>query len=408
MKILLVNKYFYLKGGSETAFFDTAQILAENGHQVIFFSMHHPQNEATPYAPYFINQIDYDSPLPLYKKIKSAAGILHSREAKFKINQLIEVEKPDIVHLHNIHSQISPSILIPLKKHQLPVVMTLHDYKMVCPAYTLWIRGRVCEKCAGGRFYQCILNKCIKNSFAKSLVAAAEMYLHHRLQHIYQGIDAFISPSHFLRSKLTDMGFQGKLYHLPNPVFPPPPSGGKPERKPLVIYTGRLSREKGLGTLLSAFKSMDISGLIIGEGDQKAMLKQRIEREGIQNIKLCGYTTKPEMQRIRERASLVAVPSEWYENCPYAVTEAFAAGKPVAGSHIGGIPELIEEEKTGMTFPPGDCQALQKILEELQLKPEKFRQMGKNAERFAENHLNPQRYYEKLMNIYERAVKEHA
>ncbi len=407
MKVLLVNKFFFPKGGAETNFFDTARILQQNGHAVMYFSMQHPQNTACRYSRYFIRRIDYDKDLSLREKIIAAGKIIYSHEAQHKLATLLQHEKPDIVHLHNIHSQISPSILKPIIRFNLPVAMTLHDYKMVCPVYTLLSRDKKCEKCTGGRFYQCIKNKCAKSSYAKSLLAAMEMYVHHSLWHIYNRIDTYISPSLFLKNKLHAMGFSSPIYHLPNPALNTgksiPPS--EPER--LVVYTGRLSYEKGLHTLLSAAKSVESQFLIIGEGNQKKALQHRIDKERITNVTLCGYMEKHQVHQIIQRASLVVVPSEWYENCPYAVIEAFAAGKPVIGSHIGGIPELVRNGYNGLTCPPGNAAALADALKEVIRHPDKARKMGQAAKKFAETILHPRRYYAGLMKIYHRTVHDH-
>jgi glycosyltransferase involved in cell wall biosynthesis len=243
MKILLVNKFFFLKGGAEVSFFNTAELLEKMGHEVIFFSMKHPRNLPSEYEKYFISNIDYESN-GFKSRLNAALRLLYSFEAKKKIEKLIKEQKPDIAHLHNIHHQISPSILTSLKKFKIPTVFTLHDYKMVCPSYLMMHDGKPCMACAGGKYYRCFLKKCNKGSRIKSLLSAIEMYLHHKILHIYESADIFSSPSMFLKHKLEEMGFIGNIVYLPcfiksgenTPVY----NGDEKS----IIYFGRLSVKK--------------------------------------------------------------------------------------------------------------------------------------------------------------------
>ncbi len=180
MKILLINKFLYPKGGDAISTLTTGKILVVHGHDVVFWGMNHPDNPPYPYQDCFVSQIDYDSSHGIWHKAVSASKILYSFEARGKISALLEKIQPDIVHLNNFAHQISPSVLDAIKRHKIPVVMTMRDYKMVCPAYSMLCKGKVCEKCRDGRFYHCGINRCTKGSLFKSLVNVAEMYLHHR------------------------------------------------------------------------------------------------------------------------------------------------------------------------------------------------------------------------------------
>ncbi len=196
MKILLVNKFFFRKGGAETSLFKEAKLLKDNGHDVLFFSIAHPDNYNSSYSEYFVSRVDFDKVKTIRQKIMIAGRVLYSIEAKRKIERLIKVEKPDIAHLHNIYHQLSPSILHTLEKYDIPVIMTLHDYKLVCPVYTfLDNNGNICERCKSKRYYWCLLKKCNKGSLSKSFLNTLEMYLHHKILHIYNLVDLFISPS---------------------------------------------------------------------------------------------------------------------------------------------------------------------------------------------------------------------
>jgi len=402
MKVLLINKFFFPKGGSETAFFNTARILKENGHKVIFFSMKHPHNISSPYAKYFTEYIDYTNRLSFPEKIKGAVKLIYSYEAKRKIKRIIEDESPDIVHLHNIHSQISPSILRVLKKEKIPSVMTLHDYKMVCPVYTLVLRGEICEQCADRKFHNCFFNKCTKNSYFKSLLNTFEMNIHHNVMHIYDLVDEYISPSQFLKRKLKEMGFLRNISYLPNPVFPQEFKCSYTWDSKTFVYGGRLSHEKGLNTLLEAVKGLDVNCQIHGEGPLENEVKRRKESENMYNVTFKGYSRKEKLMEHIKRAMFVVVPSEWYENNPYIIMEAFASGKPVIGSRIGGIPELVIENETGLTFQPGNPHELRNAILYLLNNPNKIIEMGKKARRFVEKKYNPKKYYNELINIYKK------
>lgn len=403
MKVLLANKFFFPKGGDAIAFFGTAGLLKKHGHEPLFFSMQDPRNLPSPFSKYFVSNKDLEGGGA--GRLKAAADILYSFEAKKKIKRLIEDERPDIAHLHNICHQISPSIIDALKKKSIPVVMTLHDYKLTCPVYTLFHGGAACEECAGGRYYRAFSNRCTKGSAVKSAINVLEMYLHHRVMHIYERVDTFISPSRFLLEKTREMGFRGRIVHLPNFVDSASfaPSYSFEERS--IVYFGRLSREKGLTTLLEAAKGLDATVKIIGEGPQKEELLEKASREGIGNVVFLGFRKGKELHDEIKRSMFAVVPSQWYENNPLSVLEAFALGKPVIGSRIGGIPELVRDDETGLTFAHGEAQDLRDKINSLIDDAGSITGMGRRARGLVENDFNQAAHYDKLMSIY-RSVLE--
>jgi len=406
MKILRANKYFFIKGGAETSFFDTAELIKENGHQDIAFSMEHERNFSTDFDSYFVSNVDYESK-NICHQISSTLKILYSFEAKGNVDHLICDTKPDLVHLHNIYHQISPSILHTIRKYNLPVVMTLHDYKIICGSYSMFDRGKPCEACKGGRYYQSFLKKCVKDSYLKSLVTTFEMYLHHKLLNIYDVVDVFISPSLFLKNKVEEMGFKGKIMYLPyfihanvfDPYF------GFKEKT--ISYVGRLSKEKGILALVDAVKGLDVKLKIIGEGPLKEVIEDRVKSEGINNIEFLGYMSGQNLKEEIRHCMFTVIPSEWYENKPLSVIESFALGKPVIGSRIGGIPELVKDNETGFTFEPKNVEDLRAKISQLVNNPAEIERMGRNARRFVEDELNPDKHYERLMQIYQFAIDKH-
>ena len=405
MKVLFANKYFYTKGGSEYNFFELARLLKDNGHKVIFFSMKHPKNIYSEYNEYFVSNVDYES-CRIRDMMKVASRLLYSLEARQKIERLIKDEKPDIAHLHNIHHQISPSILHSFRKYRIPVVLTLHDYKMVCASYSMMANGEKCDACENGSYYHCLIKGCVKGSRLKSLLSTVEMYLHHEVLHIYDLVDAFIAPSIFLKSKLEEMGFKGKIVHLPYLLRAEHYKAQYEWQEDSVVYFGRLTKEKGLFNLIEAFKNIkDLTLKILGDGPLKSDLLKKIEEEGIKNIVLLGYKEGQELRDEITKSMFVILPSEWYENYPFSVIEGFAMGKPAVASRIGGIPELVKDGITGFTFEPGNPDDLCEKIEHLRSSADKIIYMGKSARAFVEEELNARKHYGRLTEIYKGAIE---
>jgi len=407
MKILVINKYLFKKGGDAISSLATGCLLASKGHEVVFWGMADSQNPSYPYENIFIKNIDFNAQKNIKDKILVSLNVLYSLEAKHKIEKLITLERPDIVHLNNFAHQISPSILHIFKKCNIPCVMTMHDYKMVCPTYSMLLNGKPCEKCKGGKYYQCFINRCTKNSYAKSLLNTAEMYLHHNVLHIYDIVDTFISPSMFLKLKCKEMGFEREVEYLPNFVENRQfvPFYNWEERS--VVYFGRLSQEKGLLTLTDAVKGVGVKLKIIGEGPLKKTLDAKVKDEDIKNVYFLGYQTGEALMGEIRKSMFVVLPSECYENNPRSIIEGFALGKPALGARIGGIPELVKDNVTGLTFEAGNVDDLKRKIEQLLNSPDKIIEMGKNARKYVEDNLSPDKHYEKLMQIYQDAIKKH-
>ena len=372
---------------------------------VYYWGMRHPQNAYLENEKYLLNYTDYDKKNSFRQTLKQSINILYSFEAKSKIMQLIKKDKPDIVHLNNFAHQISPSILDVFSKYKIPCVMTMRDYKLVCPVYSLYVNGRTCEKCKQKKFINCFLNKCSKNSYLKSLINSAEMYLHHSILHIYKKIDIFISPSKFLKNKLSEMGFKYDVVYVPNFINPEEydPNYGFSEKA--ICYIGRLSSEKGLLTLIKSMVGLNFELKIIGDGPIKNMLEDRVKDLKLQNIRFLGFKSGNELKEEIAMSIAVVIPSEWYENNPRSVLEAFALGKPVIGARIGGIPELVMDNFNGLTFEPGNHVDLREKILYLTGNSSKISEMGKNGRRFVEENFNSSLHYDKLIEIYNSVLK---
>ena len=420
MKILQINKFYpfeencgagkepsrpYSFGGTEAAMLDTARLLKEHGHEVISFAMKHPDGLKSQFSDYFIPYIDFDRG-GFIEKLKIAANTLYSSEARKRLGRLLDDYPADIAHLNNFHHQLSPSILFELKRRNVPAVMTMHDYKLACPSYRMLNHGRICELCKGGKFYNSFRTRCHKDSFAKSLVVTLEGYLHNDILNSYKSIKYYICPSSFLMNKAQEMGLEGNFVKIPNFVDASrfKPYAGKGRDIKNGVYWGRLSEEKGLGTLLDAVKGLPVNITIIGGGPLRGKLEERIRQEEIGNVRLLGSMCGEEFLSAVSKNAFSILPSEWYENNPISIIEAFALGMPVIGARIGGIPELVREGTTGLLFESGNANELSDNISWLCDNAGKAAQMAVNARAVAEKEYNPEVYYQRLMDVYNKAL----
>lgn len=402
MKVLLVNKYHYLRGGAERAYFDMAKMLEEAGHEVAFFSMHHMENEETPYSRYFVENAEYhDKKLSLGKKLLLAGRLVYSLEAKRKMRAILRDFQPDIVHVHNVYHQLSPSIFSPVKKAGIPLVMTLHDYKLVSPNYSLFVRGKIWEETGGWR---CILDRAVHDSFLRSTLCAIETWTHRALG-LYAQVDLFFSPSLFLKEKYYELGFRGEIRYLPNALLSKVALPVAVERDPnLFLFFGRLSSEKGVDQLLRAWPSVrsPYRLKIVGEGPEKEALMKLAQELGIrERIEFAGALYGIHLERAKAEAEAVILPSRWYENMPYALLESLQAGSVVIASRLGGMAERIQHGVNGFLFDPENTEELAWLMNDLvKLDLEKTRE----AARESVDDMAPAYVLAELVSAYEELL----
>lgn len=404
MKILLINKFHYIKGGSETYYFGLGELLKNAGHEVIYFSMKDEKNLPCEQEKYFVDNVDFNTPMGKLKTVKTAFKMLHSFEAKKKFEQLIIDEKPDIVHLNIFQSQLTGSIVDAAHKHHIPIVYTMHDLKSICPNYQMMCKGEICEKCIGGNYWNCFRNGCMKDSKSKSLLAALEAYVY-KFRKTYQKIDLVITPSAFYKKKLEEADVvKCPIVHMPNFL----PEGTEYRCVNPVgdyfLYFGRLSREKGILTLVKAYAKAGVEKplYIVGAGPEEDKIKEFVANEGLtEKVKLLGFKSGQELKDIVNNALCVCLPSEWYENGPYSIMEAMAAGKPVIVSDLGGLPELVEDGVTGYVVKAfeeeGLCRAIIKMSE---FNGEAVSAMGRRAYQKANVAFDKIIYLDRLMQLY--------
>ena len=403
MKILNINKFYYRKGGSEAYYFALADLLKENNHEVIPFSMKDNKNYETKYSKYFIENISYEN-MGIKEKAINGAKLIYSVEAKKKVKNIVNDNNPDIAHLHIFQHQLSPSILKEIKKSGTYVVNTVHDLKVICPNYKMLNDGKICEKCKSDKFINCLKSKCIKGSTVNSMLNTIEAYTH-RILKSYDYVDKFICPSEFYMNKFIEFGIpKEKVVHIPNFVdvskFNP-----NYEHEDYFVYFGRLSEEKGINTLIKSMKHVNKSKLIIvGTGPIEKELKEFVVKENIKNVEFVGFKTGNELENIIKQSRFIVIPSEWYENAPMSIIEAMAYGKAVLGSNIGGIPEFIEDNHTGMIFKTKDEIDLANKINYLIDQENQTIEMGKNARIRAEKLYDKTVHYEKIMDLYNQVM----
>lgn len=445
MRILLVNKYFYRKGGAETYFFALAEGLKALGHEVAFFSMKHPNNEPSYWSKYFVSEKDYVGEISAFKKVQEASTLIYSFEAKRKFEALLEEFKPDIIHMNNVHRQLTLSILDApyLKKHHVPVVYTAHDYILLCPAYTMVNgRGEVCDACLDRHFMHATKNVCVKGSRAKSALAAMEAEFL-KFHHSYDKIDLIIAPSQFMKDKLDEGGFAGKTVAMQNFLTDLQMAmstrvanthkfeDAKAGSRPYFLFFGRLSKEKGILTLVKAF--LQATGLgkgagsetgagaghnevlpdtwdlhIVGDGPEREAIEQLIASAGpqaVSRVHLLGYKNGEDLQREVGNARFSVLSSEWRENMPYSGLESLAAQTPIIGARIGGIPELVEEGKTGFTFESGNIADLKDgLLKAATVDEDIYGTMQSRCIEYVTLRCGQQAYAEQLVDRYAKLL----
>ena len=399
MRILQVNKFHYLRGGAEKYFLDMSAQLSAHGHEVAVFSMQHPKNIPSPWEKYFVSRLSFNE-AKWRDKLLAPGRILWSLEAQRKFTSLVKDFGPDIIHIHNIYHQISPSILAVAKKYRIPVVMHLHDYKLVCPNYKLYTQGEICERCLKRRYYQAVCHNCFRDSFFMSALVMKEMYFHHSILKIYEkSVDRFIAPSQFMKDTVVKFGQpEDKVEVLYN--FVNQDQTTLTTVKDYLLYFGRLSEEKGLPVVLRALSETKkkYKLKIAGEGPELVNLRRQVRDLKLDNqVEFLGFQSGEALARTIKEAKAILMPSVWLENMPFALLEAVAAGKVVIASRTGGLPEVIVDGRTGFLFETGNSADLVKVLDDLD--NHDLEVMGQAAKKAAEK-FNFDSHLEKLLKIY--------
>jgi glycosyltransferase involved in cell wall biosynthesis len=399
-RLLSINNYYYKRGGSETVYFEHNRLFERAGWEVVPFSMHNAQNEPSQWSNHFVNEADSDATRSPIAKISRAAAAIYSIEAARQIRGLIDLISPDIAHAHNIYHHLSPSVLVELRRRNIPVVLTLHDLKLVCPAYKMYVHGAVCEACRGGKLRNVIKNRCIKNSTAMSALVWLESSIHKALDIYANAVTRFVVPSRFFLAKFAQWGVDtSRFVHIPNSVDV---DALTPEGEPgeTFVYLGRLVPEKGVETLIKAAGLAGVRLRIVGTGPEEAALRRLAAQIG-GDVEFTGYLSGSALRSAVSSARAVVIPSEWYENAPISVMEASALARPVIGANIGGIPELIRQGETGFVFSSGNVDSLVEILTRVRGLPlASLRRIGAAGREWMRAEFSPASYRDRMLGLY--------
>ena len=401
--LLSINNYNYVRGGAEFVFLNHNQIFSDSGWDIVSFCMRHAKNETSQWEKYFVDEIELSEDYGLYGKAVKSVKAIYSREARTKLKHLISDTRPDVAHAHNIYHHISPSILSVLREHGIPSFLTLHDLKLACPAYRMISQNSICERCKGGAFHQAARNRCMHGSAALSAWVMTEAYVHKFLGS-YEHVDQFVVPSRFYIDKFVEWGWsRDRFTYIPNfvdaetidPCYQP----GKD-----FLYFGRLSAEKGLGTLIQAAGKAGVGLQILGTGPEEDALKSLARQHNV-TVDFAGFVSGDALfDRLRGSRAII-LPSEWYENAPISLLEAYAAGKPVLGANIGGIPELITNDR-GRVFESFSIDSLADTLIEFDgLDDGDIAAMGQAAREYVIAEHSRQSYLQRCQALYQGALQ---
>lgn len=385
---------------------DLAELQVAAGHTVSFFGMAHPRNTHLEYASQYPAHVELEPPpASISERVRGVARMLYSTSASRGMDAVLADFRPDVVHLHNIYHQLSPSVLRPVARRHLPAVMTLHDYKLACPTYKFLDHGNLCQACLGGHFQNAILRRCKDGSLSSSAVMAGELFVH-TITRAYSPVGIFICPSHFMEGRMRAAGvFPRRMRHVPHfietaemPVKTSPGGG--------ILVASRLSEEKGVDTAIRAVGTMPGAALeIAGTGPEEASLRRLADEVAPGRVRFHGLVDKADVQRLMLGASVVVVPSRWYENQPMVVLEALARGVPVVGSALGGMPELIEAGATGDLVPADDPAALAAALLPYVADPDHGFAMRDRARATIVAEFSPRRHLDRIEAIYDEATR---
>ena len=402
MKILMVNKFLYPRGGCETYMLNLAEELKAKGHEVEYFGMYDEKNTVGNSLGLYTTNMDFHS--KGVARFLYPFRIIYSTEAKRKLAKVLDDFKPDVVHMNNINFQLTPSVIYAVKKRNIPLIQTVHDYQMICPNHLLYSFGEVkpCERCIGGSKFNCFKYSCIHGSKAKSLIGAIEARLYSVLK-TYKKVDLYICPSRFLEEKLLSASdlYKGKTLTLHNFIEKKQlPEKIVPE-KPYVAFAARLSKEKGVTLLYEAAKLLpDYSFVVAGSGPDGECLNE------VSNITMKGFLGGDELTSLMANAKVMLLPSVWYENCPLSILETHSFGVPVITMNSGGMAELVEDGKTGVLIneptPEAVAEAIKRCFED----EEYYNMLKENCETMRDKIIGVSEYSDIVIEKYKELINQ--
>lgn len=401
MRVLLVQNNYQITGGAEVFAHEIARVLKDLGHEVAFFCAANEDSQGAPFGHLFPAAVDYKRGSLLSRMLK-IKGLIYSSDAKKAMEEMIEQFRPDLVHAFAIYNGLTPSVLDACKEKGVPVVMSCNDYKHICPNYKIFHHGHVCEECKGGRFHRAVVNHCCKDSLVISMASSLEAYVHERMNLYRRNVHTFLFASNFMLEKTREF-WKGEAFRtaiLRNP-FDSPSHTRRSDPGDYFLYFGRLIDEKGVDLLLKAMGNVPEARLkIVGSGPDEARLREQARSSGHESVEFLGALWGSSLDEVLYGCRAVVVPSLWHENFPYVILQAFAASKAVIGSRRGGIPELVEDGKSGFLYDATDDHALAGALRALWSNPAKAVEMGRAAKDWCDQEFNDGAFGRALMARY--------
>jgi glycosyltransferase involved in cell wall biosynthesis len=400
MKILMVNKFLYPRGGSESYMLYLGEHMKSLGHEIEYFGMYDENNTVGNSKGLYTQNMDFHS--TGLARFLYPFKIIYSFEAKRKIMQVIDDFQPDIVHMNNINFQLTPSIIYGVKKKGIPLVQTVHDYQMICPNHLLYNfdKNTPCEKCINGSHINCISNKCIHGSAVKSIIGVIEAKFYSLLK-VYKKVDLFVCPSNFLEKKLLSARryYEGKTKTIHNFIDKEKFSNTDRKEDSYIVFVGRLSKEKGIENIAGAAKLLpEYTFIIAGSGPDEAILKD------IPNVKLAGFLNGNELTELMGNAKVLLLPSVCYENCPLSILEAHCMGVPVVTMNSGGMAELVKDGITGTLVNNPTPEGIAAKLKETIENEDYYNTLRVNCRNEKDNILSIESYADILIKEYEKLV----
>lgn len=402
MKILIVNKFLYPRGGSESYMLKLGDCLKNQGHQVEYFGMYDEKNTVSNSQNITTQNMDFHS--SAVSRYLYPFKIIYSFEASKKIGQVLDEFKPDIVHMNNINFQLTPSIIYAVKKRGIPLVQTVHDYQMICPNHLFYSfnENKPCERCLGGSKLNCIKYNCIHDSKVKSILGVVESELYSALK-TYKLVDLYVCPSNFLENKLLASSdiYKGKTYTIHNFIEKKTDYKLVENSEPYIVFVGRLSKEKGVELLAETAKLLPrYKFLVVGSGPDEAVL------HNIPNVVLTGFLTGQELTNTMANAKILLAPSVCYENCPLSILEAHSMGVPVVTMNSGGMAELVTDGVTGTLVQEPTAASVARAIEKTLGNEEYYDSLKKNCENESENIADVETYCEDLLLKYNELINK--
>jgi glycosyltransferase involved in cell wall biosynthesis len=403
MRVLFCNKYNYPFSGTEVYLFELMDLMRANGHEVALFSMADPRGEATPYDHHLVPNIDFKTKSGWWQKAQGAAHAIYSTDARRRIRAMIKEFRPDVAHVRSIYHHLSPSVLWELKAQDVPVVYHVNDFKVLCPNYNLVSRGKVCEACKGGAFWNALRSRCYPGLGAR-MTLTAEAYAHRWLGTYRKCVDLFLAPSQFVRDKFVEHGWDGAKFEVLPHFQNPHELTAVPKDGP-VLYFGRLSPEKGIDDLLRAMQKVPQVPLVIaGDGPQRGELQELAGSLGLKKFQFVGHLGRSERDALIAKSRFTVLPSHAYETLGKTILESYAEGRAVVASDMGSRRELVHEGETGLLYRTGDVDRLEEAIVTLSARPELAEKMGHAGWELVRRQHTPEAHYHKLLSLYEGLV----